>query len=109
MANKVSFKQGEAKTLTLTIKENGIAKDVSTATLLLGVKKPKSDTTYAFSKEDAGFNKTQAAQGIVSVFLSDTDLGIAPGLYIGELKVSFPDSTIDKSADLSFMVEQAVT
>jgi hypothetical protein len=105
----VSFKQGEAKTLTLTVKENGVGIDLTAASLFLGVKQRKTDASFAIQKQDADFDKSQAAAGIISVFLSDADLGVDPGQYIGELKATFPDSTIDKSADLSFKVEQAVT
>ncbi|MDI6852052.1 MAG: BppU family phage baseplate upper protein [Deltaproteobacteria bacterium] len=108
MAN-VSFKQGEAKTLTLTVKDNGAGVDLSAATIFLGVKKKKTDASFIIEKQDADFDKSQAAAGVISVFLSDADLSVDPGHYIGELKATFPDSTIDKSADLSFRVEQAVT
>jgi hypothetical protein len=105
----VSFKQGEAKTLTLTVKENGVGVDLSATTLFLGVKKKKTDGSFVIEKQDADFDKSQAAGGVISVFLSDADLGVDPGQYIGELRATFPDATIDKSADLSLKVEQAVT
>jgi len=96
----VSFKQGEAKTLTFTVTEDGVAVDLSTATLAFGVKKRKRDDSYIFSKADEDFDKTQAANGIVSIDLSITDTDQDPWSYVGELKVTFADSSIDKSADL---------
>ena len=104
----VSFKQGEAKTLTLTVTEGGTAVDLSAATLEFAVKKRKSDTSYVIRKEDGDFDKTQAADGIVSVDLSAADTDQDPWSYIGELKVSFSASSIDKSADLTVVIEQAV-
>ena len=105
----MSFKQGEAKSLTLTVKEDGAGVDLSAATLFLGAKKAKADMDFIIQKEDADFDKSQAASGVVSVFLSATDLNINPGPYVAELKVTFPNATIDKSADLAFVIEAAVT
>ena len=66
------LKQGEAKTLTLTVKDgSGAAVDLATATLLLGVKKSQSEAAeYPFSKDNAAFDRSQAAVGIVTVNLS---------------------------------------
>jgi hypothetical protein len=86
--------------------------DLSGTTLFLGVKKRKGDAVYAFSKEDSAFDKAQAAQGIVSVFLADADTNQVPGPYAGELKVTFPGAppaTVEKSGDLALSIEQAVT
>jgi len=105
----VIFKQKEAKTLVLTITDNGVPVDLSAAILELGVKKHKSDTTYVINKKDTDFDKTQAINGIVSVYISDQDTNQDPWAYVGELKVVFSASSIDKSADLTIIIEQAVT
>lgn len=109
MANKVIFKQGEAKHLTLSVKMNGSAVDLAGADLFLGVKKTKIDTDFVLSKADGDFDKSQAGDGIVSVFFSKVDLEREAGLYVAELKVEFPDGTIDKSLDLALVIEPAVT
>ena len=109
MGSKVSFKQGEAKHLTLTVTMNGNAVDLSGADCFLGVKKSKVDSDFVLSKADENFNKAQAGDGIISVFLSSSDLNREAGLYVGELKVAFPDGTLDKSLDLAFIIEPAVT
>ena len=106
------LKQGEAKNLTLTVKTaSGAAVDLSAATLLLGVTKSPVDTAYTFSKDDAAFDKSQAAQGIVTVNLTATDTGRPEGTYIGELKCSWagPPAVVDKSADFYLQIKQAVT
>jgi len=111
MAN-IIFKQGEARTLQMILKDdNGAAIDLSSVTLFLGVKKKKSDTVYIFSKDDADFEKGQAAIGKISAFLTKEDTNQTPGLYVGELKVCWPGTpaTIDKSADLTLIIEEAVT
>ncbi|MFH1596709.1 MAG: hypothetical protein ABIG94_10135 [Pseudomonadota bacterium] len=110
--SEIILKQGEAKTLTITVKDSdGAVVDLSAATLLLGVKKSRSDAEYAFSKEDDDFDKEQAASGIVSVSLTDTDTDQEAGKYIGELKCSWtgPPAVIDKSADFYLQIREAVT
>ena len=108
--SRVILKQGEAKTLTLTVTDqSGAAINLSAATLTLGVKKAKSDTTYALTKADAAFGKAQAALGIVTVALAATDTNLAEGIYIGELKCSWSaGAVIEKSADFYLQIKGAV-
>lgn len=108
MAKVLTFKQKEAKPLTLTVREDGNPVNLTGAGLFLGVKRNKSDAEYVFFKEDEDFNKTDAANGVVSVLLSTSDLDQIAGPYVGELKVSYLDGTIDKSADLQIIINQAV-
>jgi hypothetical protein len=109
---KLILKQGEAKTLTLTVKDGkGVPVNLTAATLFLGVKKSKSDADYALSKDNAAFDRSQAAQGIVSVSLSAVDTAGEEATYIGELKCSWPGppAVVDKSADFYLQIKQAVT
>ena len=111
MANFV-IKQGEAKTLTLTVTDqNGEAVDLTGATLALTVKAKKTDTEETFAKEDADFNKSQQVEGIVSVFLTATDTNQTPGPYMGELKAVWPgvNEIIEKSQDCYLTIEGAIT
>ncbi len=112
MAEIITLKQGEAKLLTLTVTdENGAAVNLSGCTLFLGVKSPKGED-YAFSKDHSAFDLDHADQGIISVFLGDTDTNQTPGPYVGELKVIFPGAapnTVEKSSDLALTIERAVT
>jgi len=108
-----TIKQGEAKKLTLIVTdENGAAVDLSGCTLFLAVKRHKGEEDYAFSKDHGAFDLSQAAQGIVSVFLADTDTLQIPGPYVGELQVTFPGAppaVVEKSGDLALTIERAVT
>ena len=108
--SKVTIKQGEAKTLTLTVTDqSGAAINLSAATLTLGVKKAKSDTAYAITKADAAFGKTQAALGIVTVPLTAIETTLAEGTYVGELKCSWSaGAVIEKSADFYLQIKGAV-
>lgn len=113
MSELTNIKQGEQKNLVLTVKDAlGQLVDLSGATLFLGFKSKKSDTSYAFSKTDTDFTTTNAASGEVVVQLTDTDTATA-GKFIGELKVIFDEGqateTIEKSVDFYLYIEQAVT
>ncbi len=105
----VSFKQKEAQTVRFTVTDaTDAVVDLSTATLTFAVKKYGA-AAYAILKADATFDKTQAALGIVTVPLSATDLDLAQGEYGGELKMYFSAANIDKSADITVVIKQAMT
>ena len=107
---KLVIKQGEAKTVTFTVTDaDGGAVDLSAATIFLGVKKDKSDTAYTFSHEDADFDKSQAANGIVSVNLTADDTDQPEATYIGELRCAWDGPVIKKSEDFFLQVKRAVT
>jgi hypothetical protein len=110
MTNKLVIKQGEAKTITLTVRDaQGGGVDLSGAVLLLGVKRDKSDEDYTLTKADPEFDKSQAASGVVSVNLSAADTDQPEAIYIGELKCVWPGPVIKKSDDFFFQVNRAVT
>lgn len=107
---KLVIKQGEAKTVTFTVKDDlGNGVDLSGATLLLGVKKDKSDADYIFSKDDQEFDHSQAANGIVSVNLTATDTNQPEATYIGELRCAWDGPVIKKSEDFFLQINRAVT
>lgn len=108
---KITLKRGEAKIINMTVKDSdGVVVNLSEATLTLGVKALKSDTTYSLSKSDSSFDKTSATSGIVSVAVTSTDTSISEGDYIGELKCSWSSGvTINKTADFVLQIKAAVT
>jgi hypothetical protein len=107
---KIVIKQGEAKTVTFTVKDAlGSGVDLSGAALLLGVKKDKSDANYIFSKADQEFDRSQAANGIVSVNLTAADTNQPEATYIGELRCAWDGPVIKKSEDFFLQINRAVT
>jgi len=111
MPSKLTLKQGEAKTIKFTARDAaGAAVDLSAATLLLGVKKVVTDTSYVFSHLDADFDKTNAANGIVTVDLIDDDTDQEEWVYLGELKCTWDAGTvINKSATFYLNIINAIT
>jgi hypothetical protein len=108
--DRIVIKQGEAKTVTFTVTDtDGEPVDLAAATLFLGIKKDKSDTAYTFSHEDADFDKTQAADGLVAVALTAEDTNQEEGPYVGELKCSWAGPVIKKSEDFFLQIKRAVT
>lgn len=108
--NSISLKQGEAKTVTITVKNSsGQAVDLTGCTLFFGMKRLVGDTTLAVSKADADMDKSQASQGIVGLFFNSGDTNREPQEYWGELKMSFPGGDIEKSKAFKIKIEPAIT
>lgn len=110
VATNLTLKQGEAKTLLITVLDaDGVAVNLSAATLTMGFKVTKADVAYVIEKDDADFDKTLAASGIVSVDFTETDTDQAVATYIGELKASWTGgAVINKSADIKLKIKEAV-
>ncbi len=107
----ITFKQGEARAVNFTVSQDGEPKDLSGALLAFNVKRRNSEADLAISKADPDFDKTQGAEGAVSVFLTSSETGHEPGTYVGELTITFPGSpaVIEKSLDLTVIIEEALT
>lgn len=105
---RMAFKRGEAKLVIFRLTENGKPIQVNEINAIFGVKKSKTESEYVIKKEDADFDKSQANNGILRIFLSESDLNLTPGNYVAELKLSFADGSIDKSADIPFRLDEAV-
>lgn len=111
MSTVVELKQKEAKTLRFTCTNSlGVAANVSGATLsfLLKASKLDSDLNAKITKNDAAFDKTNAASGIVLLPLSATDLNLSAGTYYGEMKTYFSSANIDKSNDITVIIQESV-
>jgi len=106
---RAEIKKGEAKTLRFTyVDGDGVAIDVSGATFSFVLKDEKSDEEYVIEKTDALFVKTQAANGIVDLPLSETDLNITAKTYVGEVRARWSSARSDLSDDIVFIVYESV-
>jgi hypothetical protein len=86
---KLTLRQGEAKPLEFVISdEHGNEKDVSGATLSLGVKLDNANGSCVISKDDADFTVSDSADGVAcvaTVNVTSTDTNQTPGIYLAEL------------------------
>lgn len=89
---KLEILQGAADTLPFRINDEKTRRplDLTGATFLLWMKRSPEDAEPVFVKEDANFNKTAAASGYVTTFLTAYDTYRDPWIYIGELKITLP-------------------
>jgi len=102
------MKQGEAKTITFTVTDSDAAAvDCSSTTCSFQVVLTKG-ATPVITKADGDFDKTDAATGILTIDISDTESDITSQFYIGELGITFTASNIDKSEDIKFIIDEAV-
>ena len=106
----IELKRKESKTVTITITDqNGDPVAVDSAILTLCfVEEGKLADSTVISKADDDFNKTQAANGIVSFNLSSADTDRV-GNFDGELKIYFASDDIDKSRIITLSIGQAIT
>lgn len=103
------FKEGEARSgVQFTIKQDGSAINLSTATLTMSVRNKVTDASTIFDKSDSDFDKTDAADGIVTVNFSAADLA-SPGTYVADIKIAFSVTDIRKTEQYRFIIENAVT
>lgn len=105
----IAIKRKEAKLVTFTIKDNaGAVIDVSDPTSVSFMVKDKVGGTTVISKANSDFDKTNAANGVVTVTLTVSDTAIV-GTYIGELKIQFSATSIDKSDFINMTIKDSIT
>lgn len=105
MANSITVKQREAKTISLTLSGTS---SLAGATFQFRVKAKKSDSAYIILKEDSSFDKTDIADRIITFKLSTSDLDQIPMMYVSELKIIFDADNVDKSKDIKFEIRETV-
>lgn len=106
--DSIEIKQGEAKTLTFTITQNGAVVPLGEVELSFVVKESKNDTEYILSKAHQDFDMADAANGIAKLKLSEAETQVEPDTYVAELKLRFTADNIIKTSDIDFVVEKSV-
>ena len=104
MAMDIEMKVGEEKTVTITYADS---LDVSSATLSFAAKRDLDDDDTVFTKVNADFNVTNAATGVVTFEMDDTDVTSAMTL-IGECIATFSDTSKDKTEYITMNIKEAV-
>jgi len=111
----ITVKNGEAKTVPFQVNDtSGDGVDVSSASSISFVVRDGYDSTDStlISKELADFDVTDAATGLISCVLTETDLAytaIPDGRYLSEIKIIFTASTdVDISSNIPFNVERSL-
>ena len=106
MAESIVVKQKEAKTVSFTISGTF---SLAAAVFKFGMKENYADAVYLIEKDDVDFDKSEIATRVVKITLETTDLDQVAGNYLSELKITLAADNIDKSTDIPFVVESAVT
>ncbi len=104
MAMDVELKQGEEKTVTITYADS---LDVSGATMSFVAKADLDDTADQITKDHADFDMTNAATGVVSFDLDNSDTATAQTL-IGEVSAVFSATSLDRTEYITIYIKESV-
>jgi hypothetical protein len=109
MAKEFFIKQGEARTLTILLKTRaGNPIDLTNAVCYLMVKETPDSEDFIVKKDTQYFDKTSAANGIVSVTLDDSETWVDPGKYFVELKVIVSGQILKTMEDVYLNIKKSV-
>jgi hypothetical protein len=100
----LELQKGEEKIITITYADS---LDVSGATMSFVAKWDLDDTTYAIEKEHADFDMTNAATGIVTFELDNTDTATA-GTLSGECTATFSATSLDRTEYITIWIRESV-
>jgi hypothetical protein len=100
----IDVKVGEEKTVTITYDDS---LDVSGATMSFAAKRDLDDDSAIFTKVHGDFDMTNAATGVVTFEMDDTDVTSVMTL-IGECIATFSATSKDKTAYITIWVKEAV-
>lgn len=107
--SEIKIKKGEAKNILFTYTSSGVAQDVSSNTFYFVVKE-HCESVAIIEKNDIDFDKTNAANGVVSCNLSVTDTDIEEKTYEAEITmIATVDTDVDKSENITFIVSRSIT
>lgn len=103
------LKSGEARTITFTVTDAGVAVDLTTATLSFVVKADRDDNVAVISKVHADFDRNDVATGIVKATVTAADTAaLEEGTYLGELKMAFNATNVKRSADVLLIITKGI-
>lgn len=100
----IEIKQGEEKTITLTYADS---LDVSGATMSFVAKADLDDSDDIITKVHGDFDMANAATGIVTFDIDNTDTATAQTL-IGECTATFSATSLDRSTYITIWIKGSV-
>lgn len=104
MAMDLELTVGEEKLITITYEDS---LDVSGATMSFAAKRDLDDSDTVFTKVHGDFDMTNAATGVVTFEMDDTDVTETMTL-IGECVATFSGTSKDKTEYITIWVKEAV-
>lgn len=107
--NKLKLIRGDDTTITVALKQNGIALDITDYTIFFTLKKNLND-----SDEDSVIQKTitdhvSPEEGQTSIILTSNDTNIKPGGYFWDLQMKDPNGLISSTQYGTAEILQDVT
>lgn len=100
----IDMKVGEEKTISIQYADS---LDVSGATFSFAAKRDLDDDAAIFTKDNADFDVTNAATGLVTFEMDDTDV-TSPMTLVGECIATFSATSKDKTAYITMWIKEAV-
>lgn len=100
----IDMKVGEEKVVSIQYADS---LDVSGATLSFAAKRDLDDDAAIFTKANADFDVTNAATGLVTFEMDDTDV-ISPMTLVGECIATFSATSKDKTEYITMWIKEAV-
>lgn len=102
----LTFIQGEAGSVTLTITEAGVAKNLTGATMTAEIGRRGSAPLVTIA--DASITRSTPTNGIATVPLSATDTDQAPGVYVLEVTTQYSATQVDINQETVIVITEAV-
>ncbi len=106
----IELKVGDKQEIPFYLTDaSGAALDVSSAQLTMKFKRHKSETDAVISKEDSDFDKTDAGDGLVSVWINEQDCDNGPCRLIGDIRIVYAGGPKLHTGDFTMTIEESVT
>jgi type IV secretory pathway component VirB8 len=105
----IDLKQGEAKTIEVTVRdEDGAVINLTGATFTFAFKERNTPGAVTQTIPNADISNPNPTTGVITFVMTTTHTATV-GDYVAELRIQFSATNIDKSIDLSMRINVALT